>query len=300
LAAAQGVPLNLGVTNIDYYGAGNNSNNNALLAGLKHQFSHSFLLDAQYTWAKAMDNGSQPYYENPYVYNNRLSWGRADFNVGNAFKLYGLWQPKIFTGDHAWLEKVAGGWSLSGIFNLHTGFPWTALYTASGSLYYTGSPYGALRPGAYLGGAGHDTSNDAFKSGPGGAHAGPNKNFPQGGLAYYSIPSFTSAGGTFPATAPAPPAPGVARNSLNGPNYNDVDATITKGFGLPKLPVLGENAKIEVRADVFNLFNKLNLVGGGADIVNKGINNQINSANFGQAQGAMGSRTVELQARFSF
>jgi hypothetical protein len=69
--------------------------------------------------------------------------------------------------------------------------------------------------------------------------------------------------------------------------------SITKGFGLPKLPVLGENAKFEIRADAFNLFNLLNFNPGS-------VSSNIASQNFGQAQSSLGSRTVSLQARFSF
>ena len=33
----------------------------------------------------------------------------------------------------------------------------------------------------------------------------------------------------------------------------------TKSFGLPKMRVLGDNAKFEIRVDAFNLFNNTNL-----------------------------------------
>jgi hypothetical protein len=302
LAVAQGIPLNPQVQTVDTFGAGNNNNNNSLLAGIKHQFSHSFLIDMHYSWAKALDNGSQPYYEDPYPYYNGLSWGPSDFNVAHALKIYGLWQPKFFTGSHAWIEKVAGGWSLSGIFNLHSGFPWTPEVSTS-NLYYQGSGYATLRPAAYFGGAGRDTSNDAFRSGPS-RGATYNQNFSRGALAYFAYPKIT-ASPAFPSAGSVPVAPGVGRNSFLSPGYNDFDATLSKGFGLPKLPVLGENAKIEIRADAFNLFNKLNLLGGSADnggSINNIISNDGTTSNpaFGQAQKALGSRTVELQARFSF
>jgi hypothetical protein len=83
----------------------------------------------------------------------------------------------------------------------------------------------------------------------------------------------------------------MKRNSFYGPGYFDVDATLSKQFGLPTLPVLGENAAIEFRANFYNLFNKLNLWN---------VQNSINSTNFGEAQQALGSRVIELQARFSF
>jgi len=294
LAAAQGFALNPLVTNINYFSNGGTSNNNALRLGLKHSFSHQFMADAQFVWAKSMDDGSLPYFRDPYPYFPSYARGRSDYNIGKAFKLYGLWQPVFFRGSHGWLEKVVGGWSVSGIFNLHTGFPWTPVFNVpGGQLYFQGGGYSQLRPAAYLGGAGHDTSNGAFKSGRGVGN-GLNTNFPQAGpnQPYFLKPTFTLAG-SFPTTSPVPQAPGVARNSLTGPGYRDLDGTLSKAFGLPKMPVLGENAKFEIRADAFNLFNNLNF-----DPTS--ITNDITLVNFGQAQRALGSRTVSLQARFSF
>jgi hypothetical protein len=57
------------------------------------------------------------------------------------------------------------------------------------------------------------------------------------------------------------------------------------------MEVLGENAKLEFRANFFSLFNKLNL---------RNIQNNLNDPHFGEAQNALGSRTIEMQARFSF
>lgn len=300
IAAVNGIPFNPRVNSIDFYQNTGSSSYNAMLVGMKHQFSHSFLLDTQYTWAKSMDDGSQPYYTNVYAADPHAAWGRSDYNVGNAFKVYGLWQPTIFRGSHGWLEKVVGGWSLSGIFNWHTGFPWTPEITNGVTdLYYQGSNnhgYNSLRPAAYLGGAGSNLGNNAYKQGS------PNLNFPKDALAYFTLPAFTSAP-AFPTPGLAPQPSLVARNSFNSPGYSDLDGTLTKAFGLPKLPVLGENAKFEIRADAFNFFNKLNLEGGGSDSGGS-INNVItpggDNSTFGQATKALGSRTVQIQARFSF
>jgi hypothetical protein len=307
IAAARGITLNPLVTTVDMYGNDASSNNNMMLAGIKHQFSHQFSADAQFTWGKSMDNGSGPYQEDPYPFNRRYSYGRSDFNVGRSLKIYGLWQPVFFKGAHSWLEKAAGGWSLSGILNLHSGFGWTPTYSASTALYYTGSGYSTLRPN-YLGGAGRKTSNDAFKSGPGVGN-GINQNFAnindtsnvvQTSTAYknkyFQIPDFSSAvaGSTFPGVASAlPPAPGLARNSFDGPGYRNVDISLAKAFGMPKAPILGDKAKLEIRMDAFNVLNLMNF-----DATS--ISNNITSANFGQAQSALGSRTVSVQARFNF
>jgi hypothetical protein len=201
-------------------------------------------------------------------------------------------------GDHSWLEKVAGGWSLSGIVNAHTGFPWTPLYQ-TGTLYYQGSPYSNLRPAAVTQLFGHKTSNDAFMSGPRPSNLNEsNVNFSQGGPAYFAMPNAGTAP-AFPAQGALPDQTGIARNTLNGPHYFDTDATLTKAFGLPNNRILRENAQVEFRVDAFNLWNQINLEGGGQSNSGSIVDN-VASSNFGQAQKALGSRTVELQARFHF
>jgi hypothetical protein len=72
-----------------------------------------------------------------------------------------------------------------------------------------------------------------------------------------------------------------------------VDLTLAKAFGLPKAPVLGENARVEFRLDAYNLFNNLNFNP-------TSISTNIANANFGQATSAFGARVVTLGARFSF
>jgi hypothetical protein len=182
--------------------------------------------------------------------------------------------------------------------NWHTGFPWTPIYS-TGTLYYQGSPYSTLRPTAVLRQYGKDTSNKAFESGPTSSTTGYNVNFPGGGTTYFAQPDQGTAP-PFPSQAAVLPSQvAMQRNTLPGPRYFDTDATVSKAFGLPNNRVLGNNAVVEVRADAFNLWNQTNLLGSGQ--ANGGsIVDNVESANFGQAQSALNGRTVELQARFSF
>jgi hypothetical protein len=282
--AASGLVLNPQIGGGDYWGVSGSGNYNVMLADLKHQFSHQYSIDAQFSWAKSMDTSSAPYTEQIYPYDRSLNYGRSDYNVGTAFKLFGMWQPVFFHGSNNWLEKVAGGWSLSGIWNWHGGFPWNPVVNVNGGSLYCGTcGYSQLLPAAYLGGAGTDRSNNQFKTG---------SNYSRGGAAYFSTPAYTAFSGTDYGPA-LPQAPGVRRNSLTGPGYKDVDMTLTKAFGLPTMPVLGENARLEFRADAYNLFNNLNLNP-------TSISNNIANANFGAATSALGARTVSLTARFSF
>jgi hypothetical protein len=248
------------------------------------------MLDAEFQWSKSMDTSSGPFFEQDYPFDPQLNYGRSDYNVGKAFKLYGLWQPVFFHGSNSWVEKIAGGWSLSGILNLHSGFPWTPVADVTGGSLYCGTcNYGQILP-VYLGGAGTSTSNDQFKTG---------SNFANGGgLAFFSVPAFTAfAGSNFGSSNPGP---GIRRNSFTGPGYRDVDMTISKAFGLPKLPILGESAKFEFRMDAYNIFNNLNFNPGTISANGTGISNNINSPNFGQETAALAGRVVTLGARFSF
>jgi len=293
--ATMGFPQNPQINGGDYWSSVGKANYNALLTELKHDFSHQFMIDAQYMWAKSLDDTSRPYAEPYYPFRPSLSHGRSDFNIGQSFKLYGMWQPVFFHGSNSWMEKVVGGWSISGILNWHSGFPWSPVTNVvNGNLYCGYCGYNTVYPVAYLGGAGNSTSNKAFKT-------VANSNFPNGGLAYFTPPVPCD-----PATDPTcyvytgtnsgtnlPPFPGIGRNSLNGPGYRGVDMTLAKAFGLPTMPVLGENAKFEFRADAYNIFNTLNLN------MNNIVNN-VSSSNFGTITSALAGRTVTLSARFSF
>jgi hypothetical protein len=284
--AVLGYTLNPQIGGGNYWNVNGHANYNAMLAELKHQFSHQVQSDVQFTWSKCLDSSSGPYFEQPYPYNTDLDYGRCDYNVTKALKIYGVWQPVFFRGSHGWVEKVVGGWSLSGIFNLHSGFPWTPVVSVvGGSLYCGQCGYTTLWPGSYLGGAGSSTSNSAYET-------VATSNFPKGGAAYFSTPTYTPFGGSTYGTT-LPQTPGVQRNSLTLPGYKDLDLTLSKAFGLPRAPVLGENAKLELRVDAYNIFNNLNLNP-------NDISNNIDNANFGTITGALAARVVTLGARFSF
>jgi hypothetical protein len=296
--AAVGLTLNPQIGGGDYWSVLGHANYNALLAEVKHNFSRQFMADVQFTWAKSLDTASSPYssglppFNLPFFpYSPDANYGRSDYNVGKAFKLFGLWQPVFFHGNNAWIEKIAGGWSLSGILNLHLGFPWTPYISVNnGSLYCGTCGYGAL-PALYLGGAGSSTSNDAFKTG---------SNFRNGSLSYFAAPSYTPYSGTNYGNVL--PQFGLQRNSFNGPGYRDLDLTLSKAFGLPSNKILGENATLEFRFDAFNVFNNLNF---NPTSISNNIGNYAgtppqSNANFGLMQSALAGRVTTLGARFTF
>jgi len=310
LADIMGAPQNPLITGINTFGSGGWSNNNMMLAGLKHQFSHTFSAEGQFTWAHSLDTNSGPYDRSAYLYNPGYSYGNSSFNINRSLKIFGVWQPVIFHGSYNWAEKIVGGWSISGILTLHSGYGWTPSYTEPHQIYCNTCNYGyqTLRP-YYLGGAGKSSSNDAFKTG---------SNFPSPGMPttgtpvtvscssapianyvfannYFSVPNYydaiTDCSGQ--STTTFIPAPGLDRNTFPGPGYRNVDATLAKSFGFPNTRLLGENTRLEIKANFFNILNLLN-------ISPSSIATNIESSNLGQASAALGSRTVDFQARFSF
>lgn len=275
--------LNPALANVGYTVNDAEASYNALLLGIKRRFTGMFEIDAQYMLASARDTGSHEYGDGTTQYPFDLSYlrGPADFDARHNVKLYGVFSPQFFETDSA-MEKLLGGWQISGILNWHSGFPWTPVFNVpGGGVIYPSDGYSSLWPGAYLGGAGDSSSNDTFM--------GTNGNFPGGAYEYFTVPEFT------PGTIPPPP--GVERNNFRGPQYLGFDMSFQKSFGLPSMQVLGNRARFEIRADIFNVFNKLNL----SQVNNViGDNPAAPNAQFGQSQSALAGRVINLQARFSF
>jgi hypothetical protein len=308
----EGVALNQLVTTGDYWINAGSSRNHALLASLNHPFSHGLSAQAQFMWSKSQDtDGSGPYSEDPYYpLNHGLTYGRSDYDISKSLKIFGTWQPVFFHGGNHWAEKIAGGWALSGIFSFHTGFPYSALYNLPSSMYCNTCNYSQVRA-SYLGGALSDHSNSAFINNTNfaGQAVGVNKTIAlvNGNATttvaysnrFFNVANFQnaiqlqSATAAVSPTAALPNLPGSQRNIFVGPNYHNLDVSLAKAFGLPKLSVLGESARFEIRANALNLFNILNLNP-------SNINNVVDSGTFGQDTTPLGSRSVTFSARFQF
>lgn len=259
-----------------------NSNYNALLLRLTHNFAKGFQLSTQYRWAKALDTCSNDdNCKQSYPFDQRQEKGPADFDVKHYVVVTGLWDLPVFTNRQSWTGKLLGGWQVGGIMTYSSGFPWTAVYNGPNcSQVANRGGICPLRPVGYLGGAGTDTSNDTFKS--------ANGNFPGGASQYFVNPP----AGTFD----VPPAPGIGRNTFRGPHFFSTDASLQKHFGMPTFWVFKENAGIDLRANAYNVFNQTNLspFGFASD------STRTDLGTFGQATSALLGRIIEFQARLSF
>lgn len=268
--AAQGYALNPVVHGITYYANDGHGRFNALLLELKHPFGNQFTLDTQYRLSHAMDSGSNAYAGGFYQWDMNTNSGTADFDSWHAFKLFGTYSPTIFSGDRSSMEKLLGGWTISGILNAQSGFPWTPLCNFQGaqnvSLFKDdGTP--CLNLANQTGCKIHDPVYN-FGPGSGGSsgNAGTNTMLPAAYLGGFNpnygsnqtvdakasfqdpnVPLGTLFDCLFANPGPGlcpngqqpfgglPSYPGVKGNSFYGPGYFSVDATLSKSFGLPNI-----------------------------------------------------------------
>jgi hypothetical protein len=87
------------------------------------------------------------------------------------------------------------------------------------------------------------------------------------------------------------------RNIFTGPGYTSIDLTAGKDFNLPKSRIIGEGAKLAIRANFFNAFNILNLT----PLIPATSSTDIrNGGSFGRSSDGLAGRVIELQARLSF
>jgi len=282
-----------------------NSNFNALNSRLEHRFHHGVTADIQYTFSKSIDQLSA---EGPgfttnqtYPIDDRTERGPSDYDSTHNFRAFAVWDLPIFSGRKGVLGKIVGGWQLNGIYQFHSGFPWTPV--ANNVCPVLGATtLCPLRPIGYNGGAGTNLDTSAFlppTSGDFPALAGVGAN---GANPYFTL---QTAGTT-------PEFPGIGRNGFRGPRYQDIDLTIAKEFGLPTMRFFGEGAKIQLRMTAYNAINKLNLAPftfGSTSTVVSYFNcgppqcatvTPVANPLFGTAINGLQGRVLELQGRISF
>ena len=276
-----------------------NANFNALNTQLQHSFTHGFQITALYTYSKSIDELS---FEGPgfvtnqtYPTNLALERGPSDYDMTHNFRVQGLWDLPIFSGRHDFVGDVFGGWQLNGDFQFHTGFPWTPVANNTCPVVGTNNIC-PIRPIGYSGGAGNSQDTTSFIS-------PATSNFPNGGTSYFTLATTT--------TPDVIPLPGIGRNTFRGPRFSQFDFSVMKQFGLPSMHFLGDNGHIELRMNLFNAFNKLNLqpfvFGSNSTVISYGNTTNamgqvvpVPNPQFGLATGGLSGRVVELEGRIRF
>jgi hypothetical protein len=226
-------------------------------------FNKGLYLNANYTWSHAIDNLSSTFsdganggYALGYldVYNANLNKGNADYDVRNRFVINGTWNVPWGNNTGNKVEsQILGGWSLSGIYLVHSGYPYT-LYdgTNIGSTGYALPFYIPDQPINQHGSASNSTA------------IGPNS------FTYLPVPIDPATG--LPVNAGD--ARGIAscqylyhggactysfdglpqghRNAYSGPSYYNFNIVVGKNFKLT------ERFNLQFRSEFYNIFNHHN------------------------------------------
>jgi hypothetical protein len=301
--------LNPNFGDITYTTSDANSIGNFLSAIVTRRTSRGFGIRGIYTYGKTLDfisnSGSEgglagvipgigPFGAGEIIQsgNYRAQRGRADFDIRQQLAVDGTWTVPNHYGNR--LESYTlGGWQFGGVWILQTGLPFTVY---NGSAF---SPVCAANPGQSC----YD-ANNAFI--PGSVITGDSGGDYNADGSNYDVPNTPSFGrhlsgqphkkflkGVFPASAFPVPTPGsegnLGRNTYDQPGYNNLNFNIAKSFTTPWF--FGEQLKIEAKAELFNLFNRVNLTA---------VNSDLSSPLFGTAGGQLPARGLQFHLRGSF
>jgi len=228
---------------------------------LSKRLSHSWQLRGIYTFGKATDdtssndNGTDNGEAVINPLNVAFQHGRSDYSVSKRFTIDSVVEVPSGFFKNSFAKSVLGGWRMSNILVLQSGIPFSVFTSAPfNPILDAGGNVVGLQPGSgdfNADGYGFDLPNAPAA---GTVHTGNRSNF---------------LNGIAPASAFPTPALGqqgnVGRNTFTGPGLANINTEFAKVVKL-------ERFSIEFRADVFNLFNRVNLAqpdgapGGGRDL----------------------------------
>lgn len=212
------------------------SSYNALQVDVKRSFRHGFQIRGVYTYSKSLDDGtalnSSVGANAPgfvmYPLDPKLDWGPSNSDVRNLASINGTWELPVGRGRtllrdaRGWEQAIAGGWTVSGIETLQSGFPFTPSLGFDPT--NDGDTRDPIRP----------SWNPAFSGTV--VLGGPNQ--------YYNPNAFVvPAAGTYGDTG---------RNVLRGPGLAQLDFSALKKFDL------SERLHAQFRAEFFNILNHAN------------------------------------------
>ena len=295
---------------------------NSLQLEVRRRFSQGLYLQANYTYSKNLTNAigtSQGLFE-PFLQNQdqALDVQRADFDQTHVFNFNGIYQlpfgrGKMFLNQGGIVNKIFGGFELSGLLQTASGSPITFVDTR-GTL-NRGSASAAAQQRS-----GRQTAYSSLNNGQLSALGGVYR--PSTGGVYYINPSVINSSGRaangyiYPNTITVTNnagqqltfglnnnaatdgqvffnvAPGqtgnVRRAIINGPRQFNTNVALLKNISFT------ETIRVQLRAEAFNVFNSVNFFTGQV--------NNINSASFGQITSTVSdsARKLQFAVRFEF
>jgi len=256
-----------------------NSSYNALVFHVRKRLANSFSVDAVYNYSKALDDAEYGGSDAQILSDLALEKGLASFNHTQRVTGYAVWHTPVLAHSGRALRAVAGGWQASPIVVVQSGAP----FTVNCSL---GFNYGTNAAGQVTDAGGCGWLADGYTTARPDAPSFGSKTIPGRSFNSWLHGAFGSNPfGTFP--APALGTVGnLGRDTYIGPGFGSVDFSLRKDFDLSS-----ERWKLQVRADAFNLFNRVNLVN---------IDGGMQDASFGQALGTQNPREIQLGFKLLF
>jgi outer membrane receptor protein involved in Fe transport len=204
---------------------------------------------ANYTLAHSIDDLSTTFsetnntmnvgYTDPF--NPRLDRGNSDLDVRQRVVVAPIYEEPYFKNAGTLTRATLASWEISGIFQAHTGSPFTYFDSTSNMTGYNIPRYTPSSP----------VTQRTFKSIPQGASGGASNAYVLGELPLPNSWGNPNLGG---ASDWGPwPASMAGRNSFRGPGMWNVDAAVSK------IIPLHDRYKLEFRAEGFNILNHHNL-----------------------------------------
>ena len=110
---------------------------NSLQIGVHKQYSHGFMINAEYQWTRVTGNGKsgEPFRRESQRLGTATSAASRRRSLSSATRMcfrIGTGQA-LFGGAGNFVNKFIGGWQISGITSFQTGQPFSVTYTAPGS-----------------------------------------------------------------------------------------------------------------------------------------------------------------------
>ena len=258
------------------------SNYNALQIRLQKRMSYGLDFLLNYSWSKSLDTGTGnghgsgiDVYQD--AYSPAANYGLSDFNAANTVAGQVVYEVPVGSGRqyalHGPLDQIAGGWRVSGLFQWHSGLPFTPVIQSS-----VGD---GIDPGlAPSFSAGSTLYPDIVGS--------PSVSNPSISRWFNTAAFANPATGTFGDTG---------RNTLIGPGFSDVDFSVAKEF-----PLHFEGIRLEFRADMFNVFNHPNFANPDSDVglTSGGVLADSAGGTINHTENYTGQRIIQLGLHLRF
>lgn len=261
---------------VDYKTSGGDDRYDALQTSLSRRFSDGLTLNAQYTYGFSRGNtaGSNEARTSAALDNFEADRGRNNFDVRHTFNVSALYslpfgKGKMWDLQNGFANYVFGDWEIGGILNARSGLPIEVLVVRPDVVIQCTAPAAGCTAGQVLALPPKIDANNPLPAGftavvntPGG---GASRNVRRPNVTGEPFYLDNDRNLLNPA-AFSIPAPGefgdLARNALRGPIFRQFDLILAKKFAIT------EAINVQLRTEIFNLFNTTNFANPSATLNN--------------------------------